>query len=140
MYAYFTSTEYLSEKFDTVNETLQDAIESNIFPIKSDELGEYIIVEVAETGDYEDRIDGEHIIELLINDAWSNMGDVAEDYLYKVNINDFNEKLNEFWKEYKEKNNIGNLYLSKSGTRKLYRAYLCRDKDRKHLVYYKEER
>lgn len=124
-YAYCIGDEYLSEKFDTVKEALEELIrdfnEEN-WEIYKDNVGQFILVDVVEVEDYEDFIRANRIIEDLKEDAYSEYE--RDDYLDDVDIEVFEKELNRFWKSFKEKNKIYTFYVSKSGTKKTYKLYI----------------
>ena len=124
-YAYCISDEYLSEKFDTVKETLEELIRDfneEDWEIYKDNVGQFILADVVEVKDYEDLIHAHRIIEDLKEDACSEYE--RDDYLDDVDIEAFEKELNKFWKNFKEKNKIYTFYVSKNGTRKTYKVYI----------------
>ena len=124
-YAYCIGDEYLSEKFDTVKEALEELIRDfneEDWEIYKDNVGQFILVDIVEVKDYEDLIHAHRIIEDLKEDACSEYE--RDDYLDDVDIEAFEKELNKFWKNFKEKNKIYTFYVSKSGTKKTYKIYI----------------
>lgn len=127
-YAYCIDDEYLSYEFGSIKETCKGIVYnyySDDWEIHEDEKGKFVLVDIIETVDYEDRIDCDHFIEVLINDACNELGEDAEEwYLQDININDFELAINEFWKNYKKTRNIETPFQEKSGTKKTYKLYI----------------
>ena len=124
-YAYCIGDAYLSEKFDTVKEALEELtrdFHEEDWEIYKDNVGQFILVDIVEVKDYEDLIHAHRIIEDLKEDACSEYE--RDDYLNDVDIEAFEKELNKFWKNYKEKNKIYTFYVSKSGTKKTYKLYI----------------
>ena len=124
-YAYCIGDEYLSEKFYTVKEALEELIrdfnEEN-WEICKDNVGQFILVDVVEVEDYEDFIRANRIIEDLKEDAYSEYE--GDDYLDDVDIEVFEKELNKFWRMFKEKNKIYTFYVSKIKTKQTYKVYI----------------
>lgn len=121
-YAYLLDGEYLSSKFTDINELIESSVEDIIpqdWTVYENEFGEYIVLEVFETEDYEDIVNADSFVEELKNNS------DAEWYLDDVNTNHLQEELNKFWKKYKEDNNITQLYYSgkRVGTYEVYVSY-----------------
>lgn len=124
-YAYCIGDEYLSEKFDTVKEALEELIRDfneEDWEIYKDNVGQFILVDIVEVEDYTDLIHADRIIEDLKEDAYSEYE--RDDYLDDVDIETFEKELNKFWKIFKEKNKIYTFYVSKSGTKQTYKVYI----------------
>lgn len=124
-YAYCIGDEYLSEKFHTVKEVLEELIRDfneEDWEIYKDNVGQFIFADIVKVKDYEDLIHAHRIIEDLKEDACSEYE--RDDYLDDVDIEAFEKELNKFWKNFKEKNKIYTFYVSKSGTKKTYKIYI----------------
>ena len=124
-YAYCIGDAYLSEKFDTVKEALEELIRDfyeEDWEIYKDNVGQFILVDIVEVKDYEDFIHANRIMEDLREDAYSEYE--RDDYLNDIDIEAFEKELNKFWKNFKEKNKIYTFYVSKSGTKKTYKLYI----------------
>lgn len=124
-YAYCIGDEYLSEKFDTVKEVLEELVRDfneEYWEIYNDNVGQFILVDIVEVKDYEDLIHANRIIEDLKEDAYSEYE--RDDYLDDVDIAAFEKELNKFWRMFKEKNKIYTFYVSKSNTKQTYKVYI----------------
>ena len=127
-YAYCIDDEHLSFEFGSIKETCEGIVSDYYFDdweINKDEKGEFILVDIVETIDYEDTIDCNHFIEVLVHDACNEINENMEEwYLQDININDFELAINEFWKNYKKTRNIETPFQEKSGTKKTYKLYI----------------
>lgn len=126
-YAFYIGDEYLSEKFTDITLLCDRVLEEIDVEdwIHRDEKGQFVLVDIVETVDYEDRIDCDNFIELLINDACKELGeDVGEWYLKDVDVKDFELEINDFWKRYKKTRNINTIHEEKRGTKKTYKLYV----------------
>lgn len=144
-YAYFIEKQNLSIRFTELKELFKDAIMTNDigteeWEVYKDERGEFIYLDVAQVADFEDKIDAEHFIELLMNDAIKELGNSVDGwYLEDVDIPKFEIAINKFWKEYKEKARIQKIAYEVEGTKTRYKVYIKQvEKDCYNFVGYEE--
>lgn len=124
-YAYFTSTEYLSLPFKNIKDLLEEFIRTEKgFKKFEDKKGKYTLVELAEIEYYEEEISVYSFLEDILNDVNNAREDLCDNYLDNIDTKDLQRELNKFWKSYKKKNKIAPaFYLSKKGTRRIYKVY-----------------
>lgn len=136
-YSYLIDDEKLSEEFFTINELIETSLDDiDCFEIDKDTNGKYFYLDIVETEIENYSIDGESIIENLKSQVYNNYGDSAESYLEDVNIKDFEEEINKFWKKYKKKNNIREMITEKNNTKKTYKVYFKENKYSYELIRY----
>lgn len=114
-YVYCIGDEYLSEKFDTVKEALEELIRDfneEDWEIYKDNVGQFILVDIVEVKDYEDLIHAHRIIEDLKEDACSEYE--RDDYLDDVDKDDFANQITEIWNKYKKDKGIRGYYKAKN--------------------------
>ncbi|MGN0943662.1 hypothetical protein [Fusobacterium varium] len=102
----YNDEDYSNETFSTIEEALEEAKECwfERYDI-SDSADGYIDIYIGEAEYYKDGIYVDGIIEQQQQDAYSEMGECAEDYLESITDEEkdiLQERLNKVWKEFKK--------------------------------------
>lgn len=131
-YAYYLDDETVSEEYTDIKKLCESALDEIVpkdWKIYKDKRGSFILLTVAETIDYKDRIDAEHFVEILMNDAFDRTGFDADWYLEDVDTENLKEELEKFWEEYKKKNKIQKIYYCEKENAVTYKVYIKEYKD-----------
>ena len=135
----YNGEDYNNGTFSTIEEALEEAKECwfERYDI-SDSADGYIDIYIGEAEYYTDGIFVDGIIEQQQQDAYSEMGECAEDYLEDITDEEkdiLQERLNEVWKEFKKEFNHEARFF-KIINEKKYEFNIYSEEFKK---YYKEE-
>lgn len=135
----YNDEDYSNETFSTIEEALDEAKECwfECYDISDSEDG-YIDIYIGEAEYYTDGIFVDYIIEQQQQDAYSEMGEYAEDYLEDITKEEkaiLQERLNKVWNEFKKEFNHEARFYNVVNEKK-YEFNIYSEEFKK---YYKEE-